>query len=99
MNVAPIVGFCNYSVFCCALLSVHSSFSIILMGKRESRDCSVSLSRGATGLSAVVVVVSPDHSHLLFSTVIRLTLGRRCFLVTCVETVMSPLCSPPVRAL
>ena len=34
--VTPIVGFCNYcSMFCCALLCVHSSFAIIWMGKRE----------------------------------------------------------------
>ena len=33
--VAPIVGFCSCSKFCCALLFVHSSFAIILMGKRE----------------------------------------------------------------
>ena len=30
-----IMGFCNFSMFCCALLYVHSSFAIILMGKRE----------------------------------------------------------------
>ena len=33
--VSPIVGFCNCSVYCCALLYVHSSIAIILMGKRE----------------------------------------------------------------
>ena len=26
---------CYYSLFCCSLLYVHSSFAIILMGKRE----------------------------------------------------------------
>ena len=31
----PIVRFGNRSMFCCALLCVHSSFAIILMGKRE----------------------------------------------------------------
>ena len=51
-------------MFCCVLLYVHSSFAIILMGKRElvallkfvflvSRDCRVALSRDAMGLSAV----------------------------------------------
>ena len=46
-------------MFCCTLLYVHSSFAIILMGKRElvaflvSRDCCVALPRGAIGLSAV----------------------------------------------
>ena len=29
------MGFCDCSMFCCALLCVHSSFAIILMGKRE----------------------------------------------------------------
>ena len=33
--VTPIVGFCNCSMFCCALLCVHSSFAIISMGIRE----------------------------------------------------------------
>ena len=33
--VTPIVGVCNCSMFCCALLYVHSSIAIILMGKRE----------------------------------------------------------------
>ena len=33
--VTPIVGFCNCSMFCCALLCVRSSLAIILMGKRE----------------------------------------------------------------
>ena len=51
-------------MFCCTLLCVHSSFAIILMGKREliallkfvflvSRGCCVALSRGTMGLSAV----------------------------------------------
>ena len=33
--VIPIVGFCNCSMFCCALLCIHSSFAIISMGKTE----------------------------------------------------------------
>ena len=59
----PIVAFCNCSMFCCALLCVHSSFVIISMRKRElvdllclsswSRDCCVALPDDATGLSAV----------------------------------------------
>ena len=35
LSVTPIVGFCNCSMFCCALLYVNSGFSIILMGKIE----------------------------------------------------------------
>ena len=31
----PIVGVCNCSMPCCTLLYVHSSFAIILTGKRE----------------------------------------------------------------
>ena len=56
-------GVCNCSMFCCALLYVHSSFTIIWIGKRAgcfayfvylvSRDCCVALPRGAMGLSAV----------------------------------------------
>ena len=57
--------FCNCSMFSCALLCVHSSFAIILVGKRGlvallfflvflvSRACCVALPHGATGLSAV----------------------------------------------
>ena len=33
--ITPIVGFCNCSMFCCELLFVHSSFTIILLGKNE----------------------------------------------------------------
>ena len=61
--VTPIVGFCQCSMFCCALLYVHSSFAIILMGKRElvlyfvcllvSCDCCVALPHDDMGLSAV----------------------------------------------
>ena len=61
--VIPIVGFCNCPMFCCALLYVHSSFAIILIGKRVgcstlfvflmSHDCCVALPRGANGLSSV----------------------------------------------
>ena len=34
-TVTPIVGVYYCSMFCCTLLYVHSSFAIILMGKRE----------------------------------------------------------------
>ena len=53
------MGFCNCSRFCCALLYVHSSFAIILMGKGELvallslSSCCVALPRGVMGLSAV----------------------------------------------
>ena len=61
--VTPIVEFCNCSTFCCALLCVHSTLAIILMGKIElvallfvflrSRDKCMALPHGATGLYAV----------------------------------------------
>ena len=71
------MGVCNCSMFCCLLLYAHSSIAIILMGKRElvallnlSSWCHVmverlflAVSRGCLGL---VIVVFPDHSHLLF---------------------------------
>ena len=31
-----------------------------------SRDCCAAIRRGAMGLSAVVILVFPDHTHLLF---------------------------------
>ena len=61
--VAPIVGFCSCSMFCCALLCVHSSFAIISMVKKELVAllclssgvswCCVALIHDAMGLSAV----------------------------------------------
>ena len=62
--VTPIVGFCIFAMFCCALLCVHSSFAIITIGERElvallffiflvSCDCCVALPHHTTGLSAV----------------------------------------------
>ena len=33
--VTPIVGFCNCSMFCCALLCVHSNFATILKGSES----------------------------------------------------------------
>ena len=64
-------------MFCCTLLYFHYSFAIILMEKRAGcfdfifaflvpYDCCVALPYGATGLSAIVIVVFPDHTHLLF---------------------------------
>ena len=38
-----LLGFCNSSMFCFTVLYVHSSFAIILMGKRE-HDTLLSLS-------------------------------------------------------
>ena len=68
------MGFCNCSMFCCVLLYVHSSFEIILMGKREL----VALLTLSSWCLAIVlwlflvvprvclqfvIAVFPDHTH------------------------------------
>ena len=70
------MGVCNCSMFCCTLLYVHSSTAIILMGKRKlialllSSWCLVMVERlflvVQWGCLRFVVVVFPDHTHLLF---------------------------------
>ena len=70
------MGVCNCSMFCCTLLYVHSSIAIILMGKREliallnlSSWCLVMVERlflaVPRGCLRFVIVVFPDHTHLL----------------------------------
>ena len=67
-------------MFCCTLLYVHSSIAIILMGKREliallnlSSWCLVMVERlflaMLFGCLQFVIVVFPDHTHLLFLTI------------------------------
>ena len=65
-------------MFCCTLLCVHSSVAVILVGKRElialfslSSWCLMvveglflALPRGCLQF---LIVVFPDHTHLLFS--------------------------------
>ena len=64
-------------MFCCTLLYVHSSFAIILVGKRElvallglSFWCLVIVVWLFLAVPWVclrfVIVVLPDHTHLLF---------------------------------
>ena len=74
------VGVCNCSMFCCTLLYVPTSFAIILMGKMGKREQVVLLSLSSWCLVIVVwlflavpwvcvqfvIVVFPDHTHLLF---------------------------------
>ena len=71
------MGVCNCSMFCCMLLYVHSTIAIILMGKREliallhlSSWCLVMVERlflaVPRGCLQFVIVVFPDHTHLLF---------------------------------
>ena len=75
-------------MFCCVLLYVHSSIAIILMGKRElialfnlSSWCLVMVERlflaVPRGCLQFVIVVFPDHTHLLFLLYInfRLTIS------------------------
>ena len=75
--VTPIVGVCNCSMFCCALLYVHCNIAIILMGKRElvallnlSSWCLVMVERlflvVSWGCPWLGILVFPDHTHLLF---------------------------------
>ena len=86
------MGACNCSMFCCTLLYVHSSIAIILMGKREliallnlSSWCLVMVERlflaVPRGSLQFVIVVFPDHTHLLF------LMSR--LLLCCVVTVKS----------
>ena len=71
------MGVCNCTRFCYTLLYVHSSIAIILMGKRElvallnlSSWCLVMVERlflaVPGGCLQFVIVVFPDHTHLLF---------------------------------
>ena len=81
------MGVCNCSMFCCTLLCVHSSFSIILTGKSElvallslSSWClvivvSLFLAVPWVCLQSVIVVFS-DHTHLFFSVKERILTKR-----------------------
>ena len=71
------MGVCNCAMFCCTLLYVHSSNAIILDGKRElvsllnlSFWCFVMVEwlflAVPCGCLLFVIVVFPDHTHLLF---------------------------------
>ena len=71
------MGVCNCSMFPFTLLYVHSSIAINLMGKRElvalfnlSSLCLVTIERlffaVPRGCLRFVIVVFPDHTHLLF---------------------------------
>ena len=76
--------FCNSSMFCCAFLCVYFRFAIILMG----RELVVLLCLSSWYLVIVVllflavprvclqfvIVVFPDHTHLLFSAVVAISI-------------------------
>ena len=87
--VTPIVEACGCSMFCCMLLYVLSSIAIILMGKREliallnlSSWCLVMVERlflaVPRGCLRFVIVVFPDHTHLLFLYATSLHTWARC---------------------
>ena len=74
-------------MFCCTLLYVHYSIAIILMGKREliallnlSFWCLVMVERlflaVPRGCLHFVIVVFPDHTHLLFLEEIQLKITK-----------------------
>ena len=65
-------------MFCCTLLCAHSSVAVILVGKREliallslSSWCLAVVERLflalPRGCVQFLIVVFPDHTHLLFS--------------------------------
>ena len=70
------MGLCNCSMFCYALLYVHSSFAVVLMEKRELVAL-LSLSSWFLvivvwlflavpwGCLQLVIVLTPHHTHLL----------------------------------
>ena len=81
------MGVCNCSMFCCTLFYAHFSIAIILMGKREliallnlSSWCLVMVERlfltVPRGCLQFVIVVFPDHTHLLFFIACELLVQR-----------------------
>ena len=71
------MGVCNCSLFCCTLFYVNSRIAFILMGKRElvallnlSSLCLLIVEwlflAVPWGCLRFVIVVFPDHAHLLF---------------------------------
>ena len=114
--VTPIVGVCNCSMFCCTLLYIHSSIAIILMGKREldallnlSSWCLVMVERlflaVPQGCLRFVIVVFPDHTHLLFlNKTPRLSSARmfvgfyRLLLIHCINVPMTKPTYPAFSA-
>ena len=87
LSVAKIMGFFNCSMFCCALVCVHFSFAIVLMGKRElvallclSSWCLVIVVCLFLAVSRVClqfeIVVILEYTHLLFISVYKYTSSR-----------------------
>ena len=88
------------SLFCYALLCVHSSFAIILKRKRKLVDlillsyrCVVTvnvlwlfLAVPWVGLQCVIVVY-PDHIHFLFVKIFKMCLNRQRKLALCASMI------------
>ena len=80
------MGVCNCNMFCCTLLYAHSSFAIILMGKKELVAL-LSLSSWCLAMVVWLVlavpwvclrfvsVVFPDHTYQLFVDCSKFTFG------------------------
>ena len=79
-------------MFCCTLLCVHSSIAVILMGKREliallnlSSWCLLMVEwlilAVPWGCLRFVIVVFPDHTHLLFLYYPLVSVIDRCVCV------------------
>ena len=88
-------------MFCCTLLYVHSSIAIILMGKRElvallnlSSWCLMMVERlflaVPPGCLQFVIVVFPDHTHLLFLAILAFICLTKYDLMTALFTLTSP---------
>ena len=86
-------------MYCCTLLYVHSSIAIILMGKREliallnlSSWCLVMVERlflaVPRGCLQFVIVVFPDHTHLLFLL--------KCVVISD-PVILGPACRHPLK--
>ena len=61
------MGFCNGSMFCCAFLYVHSSFVALISLSSWCLVIVVMLLLAVQWVSLqFVIVVFPDHTHLLF---------------------------------
>ena len=85
------MGVCNCSMFWCTLLFVHSSIAIILMGKRElialfnlSSWCLMMVERLFLAVPRsclrFVIVIFPDHTHLLFSNSLEQNISNCSFM-------------------
>ena len=88
------MGVCNCSMLCCMLLYVHSSIAIILMGKRElvamlnlSSWCLVMVEwlffTVPLGCLRFVIVVFPDHTHLLYQEILCQSRLQTVFVNAC----------------